>query len=167
MTQTKTPQDWFEPGLRFECTQCGNCCTGPPGFVWFDEAERDAIAAYLDVSVERFLRLFARRLNNRWTLQEVKRDGRYDCVFLDRDERGRALCSIYGVRPTQCRTWPFWPENLGSEEQWRAAARDCPGMVLPDSQAGDSQADDSDHRARGDFVPADQVRLVRDSNPPE
>ena len=26
----------------------------------------------------------------------------------------RKSCSIYGVRPLQCRTWPFWPENLAS-----------------------------------------------------
>ena len=37
----------------------------------------------------------------------------YDCVFLKEDpERGRKTCSIYPVRPLQCRTWPFWPENL-------------------------------------------------------
>ena len=26
---------WYADGLSFECTMCGNCCTGPPGAVWF------------------------------------------------------------------------------------------------------------------------------------
>ena len=28
------PPTWYADGLRFTCTQCGNCCTGQPGFVW-------------------------------------------------------------------------------------------------------------------------------------
>ena len=31
--------DWYEDGLRFSCSQCGNCCTGPPGAVWFTDNE--------------------------------------------------------------------------------------------------------------------------------
>ena len=29
-------------GLRFECTQCGDCCTGAPGYVWVNKAEISA-----------------------------------------------------------------------------------------------------------------------------
>ena len=32
-------EEWYEQGLRFGCTQCGNCCTGPEGAVWFTEEE--------------------------------------------------------------------------------------------------------------------------------
>ena len=35
---------WYADGLRFACTQCGNCCTGEPGFVWVNDAEIAAIA---------------------------------------------------------------------------------------------------------------------------
>ena len=44
--------DWYDDGLRFECTQCGNCCTGPPGMVWFtpEEGRRMAEGLGLDES---------------------------------------------------------------------------------------------------------------------
>ena len=31
-------------------------------------------------------------------------------------------CTVYPVRPLQCRTWPFWPENLSSKQSWDHAA---------------------------------------------
>ena len=30
---------WYQAGLRYECSQCGDCCTGAPGFVWVNKAE--------------------------------------------------------------------------------------------------------------------------------
>ena len=48
--------------------------------------------------------------------------------FLARDEAGLSKCLIYPVRPTQCRTWPFWPANLQSVESWCLAALRCPGI---------------------------------------
>ena len=143
------PQDWFAPGLRFTCTQCGNCCTGAPGYVWFDEAEAAAMAKLVGLTPSQFRQAYARRLGGRWSLREVERDGKLDCVFLKRSADGRALCSVYSARPQQCRTWPFWPENLANRAAWRRAAGNCPGMN------------------QGRFVPADQVRLIRDSNEPQ
>ncbi|WP_296458322.1 hypothetical protein [Rubinisphaera sp.] len=43
---------WYKDGLKFECTQCGNCCTGGPGAVWVSEEEIQAIAEYLEKPVE-------------------------------------------------------------------------------------------------------------------
>ena len=40
-------------------------------------------------------------------------------------------CSVYHVRPLQCRTWPFWPENLANERAWNQAAKKCHGMNAP------------------------------------
>ena len=45
-----------------------------------------------------------------------------DCVFYDKG------CKIYPVRPTQCRTFPFWPEIVKSPTSWKIAATECPGM---------------------------------------
>jgi Fe-S-cluster containining protein len=138
---------WYADGLSFECTQCGNCCTGPPGYVWFDDAEARTIADRLGLSEEQFRDKYAHVAHGRWTLNEVwnsKVDG-YDCVFLERDpDTGKALCSIYQDRPTQCRTWPFWPSNLRSRRNWRGAARDCPGMD------------------KGNFYPIEKIRILRD-----
>ncbi|MEY3144152.1 MAG: hypothetical protein RLY21_2645, partial [Planctomycetota bacterium] len=60
-----------------------------------------------------------------------KIDGRHDCVFLDRTTRpGKAICGIYRARPSQCRTWPWWPEVVESPETWAETKRrtPCPGM---------------------------------------
>jgi Fe-S-cluster containining protein len=37
-------------------------------------------------------------------------------------------CSIYQVRPLQCRTWPFWPEVIKSPATWARAGKGCPGI---------------------------------------
>ena len=47
-----------------------------------------------------------------------------DCILLDEKTRG---CKAYEARPLQCRTWPFWPQNVATKNTWKAAARRCPG----------------------------------------
>ena len=46
-----------------------------------------------------------------------------DCVFYDRDKG----CTVYRVRPAQCRTWPFWESNLATPEDWQRTTEICPG----------------------------------------
>ncbi|MEQ9461571.1 MAG: YkgJ family cysteine cluster protein [Phycisphaeraceae bacterium] len=148
--ETTNKTDWYEPGLRFECTQCGNCCTGPTGFVWFTPEEGQAIAKDLGISEKTFLRDYAIKKFGRWSLKEKKRGKLYDCIFLTwNDDHTKAGCSIYKTRPTQCRTWPFWPSNLRSPEDWEQSAGHCPGMKQ--GMAG-----------KGTFVPADEIRIRRD-----
>ncbi len=124
-----TPLDqnvWYAAGLRFECTQCGNCCSGAPGYVWVTVADMERIAGQLQMPFDDFTRRFIRQIGQRYALLE-KPD--FDCVFLLRDPRtGKAGCSIYQVRPMQCRTWPFWNENLRSPRAWKSASAHCPGM---------------------------------------
>lgn len=81
-----------------------------------------AIAKLLDISVELFKRKYVRQRNNRFALIEKKSQNN-DCIFL-KDKK----CSIYQARPTQCRTFPFWIENLNSEESWKLAAQSCEGI---------------------------------------
>ena len=65
-------------------------------------------------------------------LKEVQTAHGLDCILLKRgaDGAGPGKCSVYSDRPTQCKTFPFWPENLESPEAWAEAKRDvpCPGM---------------------------------------
>ncbi|MCE3015876.1 MAG: YkgJ family cysteine cluster protein [Pirellula sp.] len=115
---------WYAKGLSFECTQCGNCCSGPgTGFVWVSEAEISAIAARIgmDDDIDGFERKFTRRIGARVSLVEYS-DG--DCIFLDPKSRN---CSVYEARPVQCRTWPFWDSNVVTPKAWGAAAKSCPG----------------------------------------
>ncbi len=124
-------QPWYAEGLRFECTQCGNCCSGGPGAVWFTPDEAVVMARAVGVTLEVFMDRYTRRMGGRRSLKELVRDGKHDCVFLDRDSRpGKAICQLYKARPTQCRTWPWWPENVESPEAWEGTKKrtPCPGM---------------------------------------
>lgn len=111
---------WYADGLRFECTRCGQCCTGE-GHVWVDEEQIRAIAGFLAMPVEAFTRRYVRLVEGRLSLIEKQNT---DCVFWER-ERG---CTIYPVRPAQCRTFPFWPEHLESPAAWRELAAEVPGI---------------------------------------
>jgi hypothetical protein len=121
--------EWYDQGLRFECTMCGACCTGPPGYVSFTREEAKAIAKRLDITLDRFLRDYTHLGPRGASLNEVETEHGFDCVFLDRDAiPGKAVCSIHEVRPKQCRTFPWWPEVLESKRAWERAARTCEGM---------------------------------------
>jgi len=114
-------EPWYKDGLRFRCTQCGDCCTGGTGFVWVDDEEIGQIAEYLGVSVGE-VRLMSTRLHgNRVSLREYANG---DCVFFDGASR---KCTIYPARPKQCRTWPFWRSNINGPEDWERTQQECPG----------------------------------------
>ena len=42
-------EKWYGNGLKFECTQCGHCCTGAPGYVWVSLPEIYRIAEFLQM----------------------------------------------------------------------------------------------------------------------
>ena len=112
---------WYRDGLRFECTRCGNCCTGAPGYVWVTPAEVQAIADYRGEPVAEVRAVYTRKVNGHVSLRE-RANG--DCVFWDR----QTGCTVYPARPAQCRTWPFWESNTESRQAWDGAAAGCPGM---------------------------------------
>jgi Fe-S-cluster containining protein len=120
MADEISTEPWYAAGLAFECTRCGHCCTGDPGFVWVSEEELAAIAGFLGRPLREVRDLHARKSRGRTTLRE-RANG--DCVFFDR-ARG---CTIYPVRPAQCRTWPFWESNVATREDWERTCRVCPG----------------------------------------
>jgi len=113
-------EPWYQDGLRFRCTRCGNCCTGAPGFVWVDEEELAAIARFRQQPLEEVTGLYTRPVRGRRSLRE-RANG--DCIFYDRE----AGCTIYSVRPRQCRSWPFWESNLATAQTWQATCQVCPG----------------------------------------
>ena len=112
---------WYQEGLRFQCTQCGDCCSGAPGFVWVDQDEINAIADAMSLSCDEFEARFVRKVGSQKSLREYP-DG--DCILLDPQAR---TCLVYQARPTQCRTWPFWDTNLESENAWKETCDECPG----------------------------------------
>ncbi len=125
---TKSECKWYDDGLRFQCTQCGRCCAGAPGHVWVNDNERRQLADHLKMSVDEFTRIHTRRIGLRYSLNERGPDQNWECVFQEKQD-GHRICSVYDVRPAQCRTWPFWDDNLSSRRRWREVAdKVCPGM---------------------------------------
>lgn len=118
--KTGAEAPWYADGLNFTCTRCGDCCTGAPGYVWVTDDELADIAAFLGRPVVEVRELYTRKARGKRTIRE-KSNG--DCVFL---EHGKG-CTIYSVRPPQCRTWPFWDSNVETPEAWKKTCDDCPG----------------------------------------
>ena len=115
---------WYQAGLHFGCTQCGNCCGGFPGYVWVTNQEAEAIAAFLKMPTGEFIKKYTTRAGRRMTL--IEKDN-YDCIFLDR--KGEKVgCEIYSVRPQQCRTWPFRKRNITDADSWNEQGRRCGGI---------------------------------------
>ena len=111
---------WFDAGLPFTCTQCGNCCTGP-GYVWISDDEVRALAEFLGDSVPIVEAVYTKQLPSGRRILRDNADG--DCIFYDRS----VGCKIYPVRPIQCQTWPFWERNVASPETWAETQKKCPG----------------------------------------
>jgi Fe-S-cluster containining protein len=113
---------WYREGLKFCCQSCGVCCSGCPGFVWVTQAEIDRLSAKFGISSELFEKLFV------WTVPDGRRSLKEypngDCVLLDEKTR---MCKFYEERPTQCKTWPFWSQNILKKKCWDATAESCPG----------------------------------------
>ena len=117
----KKAAPWYADGLRFECSQCGDCCSGAPGFVWVNEDEIADLADEMEMEVDAFEYQFVRQVGADKSLKEEP-DG--DCILLDPEPR---KCSVYGARPIQCRTWPFWDSNLERKKDWKETCSVCPG----------------------------------------
>jgi Fe-S-cluster containining protein len=120
MTAPRSETPWYRDGLAFECTRCGACCTGAPGYVWVSPEEIESLARHRGETVEQFSARFVRQVGRRFSL--VERPGG-DCIFWDK----KAGCTVYPARPVQCRTWPFWPENVESPKDWEHTKQICPG----------------------------------------
>lgn len=115
-----TGENWYKSGLRFECTRCGNCCTGAPGYVWVTPREITELAAATGVAPWQFTKMYTRQENGRITLRE---NDVGDCVFYSKHHG----CTVYSARPNQCRTWPFWESTAGTPEAWQRTQATCPG----------------------------------------
>lgn len=133
----------FKEGIRFECQGSGKCCMsrGTYGFVYFSLEDRKRMAKSLGVSVAAFTKQHCAKTEGLWHLKNPEKD----CVFLD----GKR-CTAYEGRPTQCRTWPFWPENMNAKTWNAEVAPFCAGVgkgklyspadiqkILDEADAGD------------------------------
>jgi Fe-S-cluster containining protein len=114
-------EPFYADGLRFECQKSGRCCTnhGNNTYVFLTLEDRQKLAALLGERTSVFTRRRCIEIDGRYALRDVTAD----CVFLD-----QGTCSVYEARPTQCRTWPFWPENMQRRIWQQEIATFCPGV---------------------------------------
>ncbi|MDR1925632.1 MAG: YkgJ family cysteine cluster protein [Planctomycetaceae bacterium] len=113
---------WYKNGLKFGCQSCGCCCGGGPGFVWITQDEIVRLANRMGISAELFEKIFVWQVNG--TRLSLKEYPNGDCVLLDEKTK---KCKFYEERPIQCKTWPFWSQNIRQKQSWDAIAEDCPG----------------------------------------
>ena len=83
--------------------------------------DRKRMAKSLDLSLKEFTARYCHKTDGFWALADNPAGG--DCIFL-KNKR----CSVYEGRPTQCRTWPFWPEVLNARSWKKNVASFCPGV---------------------------------------
>ena len=108
--------------MRFTCLPgCTKCCE-QRGFVYVSDEDIDRLAAFLGVSAAEFDARYVYRTKNTRRLRMRKK-----CPFLKSDG-----CSVHPAKPTQCRTFPFWPELVENEAEWAQTASWCPGMNTGD-----------------------------------
>jgi uncharacterized protein len=111
----------IEQGLRFECQGEGNCCVtrGKYGYVYLSFNDRRRMAVHLGLSLAAFTEKFVEKEDGWYQLKYQDKD----CPFLE-----NRRCAVYEARPWQCRTWPFWPENMNIEVWENEVAAYCPGV---------------------------------------
>ncbi|MDR0601701.1 MAG: YkgJ family cysteine cluster protein [Treponema sp.] len=115
---------FYRDGLRFSCRRCSSCCRYESGFVFLSEKDVRVLSAACTMEYADFVKTWCRWIpsgggRDRLSLRE-KTD--YDCIFW------KDGCTVYGARPLQCRTFPFWPSIVDSRRTWNMAKTGCPGM---------------------------------------
>ncbi len=118
--------------LRFKCTQCSQCCYGGKyAYVRTNPKEIERIIDYMGIDSECFKNDYLVKLVDHGYGIRMKRNlsqtltkKKGHCILLNKEGK----CSVYPVRPTQCRTYPFWPEILISEDKWNKEGVRCEGI---------------------------------------
>ena len=134
------PKPWFHKGLQFNCTQCGNCCRTHDeyAFVYLAEADVKALSEHLGMDRAAFLARYCQEEEG-WITLRIDEPA---CPFLGEGNG----CEVYEARPKQCRSWPFWVDNLDRATWEGPVTQCCPGV------------------GNGPLVPADEVlRIARDT----
>ncbi|KPA15786.1 protein belonging to Uncharacterized protein family UPF0153 [Candidatus Magnetomorum sp. HK-1] len=111
----------FDPNACNDCP--GYCCCGEPGKIWVNAHEINQICAFLQINIIDFTDTYLNRFDNQSSIIERYTENGFECVFFDNVQKH---CSIYKVRPSQCRQYPFW-KHL--KEQKTNVVQECPGII--------------------------------------
>ncbi|MBN2964618.1 YkgJ family cysteine cluster protein [Sulfurospirillum sp. T05] len=122
MLKTQEGFDYgFNPKVCFTCK--GNCCIGESGYIWVNPKEITAIANFLNLEESLFVERYLFKESHMYSIKEIPHESGVACLFFDDQKRG---CSIYEVRPSQCRTFPFWNYF---KRHFDELEKECPGIV--------------------------------------
>jgi Fe-S-cluster containining protein len=112
---------FYQDGIRFECQGEGGCCMtrGKYGYVYLSFNDRRRLAEHFNISLAEFTARYTKKVDGLYELNYTDKD----CPFLE-----NSRCGVYQARPWQCRTWPFWPENMDQAVWDREVAPWCPGV---------------------------------------
>ncbi len=106
--------------IRFTCQKgCTNCCD-QEGFVYLSEEDVTRAAKFVGVSQKVFEAKYIYRTRHQ---RRFRKPPDKQCPFLE-----GGGCGIHPAKPTQCGTFPFWPELVEKKEAWTRTARYCPGI---------------------------------------
>ncbi len=106
--------------FRFECQKgCTNCCE-VEGYVYLTEDDLRNAARHRGMTVRAFEKQYVYRTRH---LLRLRKPRASQCHFLI--EGG---CQLHPDKPTQCRLFPYWPENVETQKGWQRTAKHCPGI---------------------------------------
>jgi Fe-S-cluster containining protein len=114
---------YFKEGVQFECQGSGKCCIsrGEYGHVFLTLEDRKRMAKSLEIKLSEFTKNYCHKADGFWAIKDNSAGP--ECLFL-KDNK----CSIYKGRPTQCRTWPFWPDVMNARSWRKDVSAFCPGV---------------------------------------
>lgn len=90
------------------------------------------MAEFMQMSFEEFTQTYVKKVGYKFSLIEKKYKEGFACIFFDEVKKE---CSIYSVRPKQCRDFPFW-EIFKSEEHLEFLIKECKGIKLKAKRSG-------------------------------
>jgi Fe-S-cluster containining protein len=90
------------------------------GYVYLTEEDVRRAAKFVGLSRKAFETKYVYRTRHQ---RRFRKPRDKQCPFLE-----QGGCSIHPAKPTQCRTFPFWPEIVERREAWNRTARYCPGI---------------------------------------
>ena len=110
--------------FAFDPTACGSCegscCRGESGYIWVTSKEIEKIARFLDISTREFIDGYLKKVGYRYSIKEIKKEGEHLCLFFN------GGCEIYDVRPSQCRSYPFWDHFKKNKDE---VCKECKGIL--------------------------------------
>ncbi len=90
------------------------------GYVYLTETDLKRAAKFTGMTARAFEKKYVYRTRHE---MRFRKPPDKQCSFLL--ENG---CSIHPAKPTQCRTFPFWPELVERPAAWTRTGGYCPGI---------------------------------------